>query len=195
MKKQTISVKVNSDEQKIEIDDNPLELYELTFNNLNKENKLNINMEKGSACYELIEYYYMPYEKIDTSKDDIEISVSANNTLKVNEILTASIKLTNKGKNSIYNGMVTIDIPQGFSVLEESLGKLKAKGIIEKYETSYRTVNLYLRDFDLSQIIDLNVQFRAMYPVEVTGLSVRAYDYYNPEIEGKSMPIKINVNK
>ena len=137
----------------------------------------------------------MPYEKIDTSKDDIEISVSANNTLKVNEILTASIKLTNKGKNSIYNGMVTIDIPQGFSVLEESLGKLKAKGIIEKYETSYRTVNLYLRDFDLSQIIDLNVQFRAMYPVEVTGLSVRAYDYYNPEIEGKSMPIKINVNK
>lgn len=195
LKKQTISVKVNSDEQKIEIADNPLELYELTFNNLNKENKLNINMEKGSAYYEVIEEYYMPYEKIDTSKDDIEISVSANNTLKVNEILTASIKLTNKGKNSIYNGMVTIDIPQGFSVLEESLGKLKAKGIIEKYETSYRTVNLYLRDFDLSQIIDLNVQFRAMYPVEVTGLSVRAYDYYNPEIEGKSMPIKINVNK
>lgn len=195
LKNQTISVKVNSDEQKIEIADNPLELYELTFNNLNKENKLNISMEKGSAYYEVIEEYYMPYEKIDTSKDDIEISVSANNTLKVNEILTASIKLTNKGKNSIYNGMVTIDIPQGFSVLEESLGKLKAKGIIEKYETSYRTVNLYLRDFDLSQIIDLNVQFRAMYPVEVTGLSVRAYDYYNPEIEGKSMPIKINVNK
>lgn len=195
IKNQTISVKVNSDEQKIEINDNPLELYELTFNNLNKENKLNINMEKGNVYYEVIEEYYMPYEKIDTSKDDIEISVNANKTLKVNEILDANIKLTNKGKDSIYNGMVTIDIPQGFSVLEESLSKLKTKGIIEKYETSYRTVNLYLRNFDISQISDLNVQFRAMYPVEVTGLSVRAYDYYNPEIEGKAMPIMINVNK
>ena len=60
---------------------------------------------------------------------------------------------------------------------------------------NYRTVNLYISDFEDSEMIDLSVQFRALYPVEITGLSVRAYDYYNPEIEGNSVPIEIIVIK
>lgn len=188
---QTISVKVNSDEQKIEIKDNPLEFYQLTFNNLGKENKLNIDIEKGSAYYEVIEEYYIPYENVNTADDNIEIVVEANNNLKVNDILEAKVKLINRGRDNINNGMVTISIPQGFTVIEDSLIELEARGIIEKYETSYTTVNIYLRNFSTSQIVDLNVKFRASYPVEITGLSIRAYDYYNPEIEGKTMPIKI----
>ena len=191
---QTITVKVNSDEQKIEIKDNPLEFYQLTFGNLSKENKLNIDIEKGSAYYEVVEEYYIPYENVNISNDDIEVTVEANNNLNVNDILEAKVKMINRSSNNIYNGMVTISIPQGFVVDEESLMLLETKGIIEKYETSYTTVNLYLRNFETDQIVDLNVKFRASYPVEITGLSVRAYDYYNPEVEGKSMPIKIKVN-
>ena len=190
---QTIIVKVNSDEQKIEIKDNPLEFYELTFDNLGKENKLNIDIEKGSAYYEVVEEYYIPYEKVNTSEDDIEVTVETNNNLKVNEILDTKVKVINKSKDDIYNGMVTITIPQGFTVVEESLMLLESKGIIEKYETSYTSVNIYLRDFEISQIVDLNIKFRASYPVEITGLAIRAYDYYNPEVEGKTMPIQIVV--
>lgn len=190
---QTITVSVNSEEQKIEINDNPLEFYELTFNNLEKENKLNIDMEKGSAYYEVIEEYYVPYENVDTSSDDIEITVEANNKLEVNEVLDAKVKLVNKSQEDIYNGMVTIAIPQGFTVVEESLMLLESKGIIEKYETSYTSVNIYLSNFEASQIVDLNVKFRASYPVEITGLTVKAYDYYNPEVEGKTMPMQIVV--
>lgn len=194
LENQTITVKVNSEEQKIEIKDNPLEFYELTFANLAKENKLNIDIEKGSAYYEIVEEYYIPYDKVDISEDNIEIVVETNNNLKVNEILEANVKLINRSENDIYNGMVTISIPQGFVVDEQSLMLLEAKGIIEKYETSYTTINLYLRNFDVSQIVNLNIKFRASYPVNVTGLAVRAYDYYNPEVEGRSMPIGINVN-
>ena len=190
---QTITVKVNSDEQKIEVKDNSLELYELTFENLNKENKLNIDIEKGNAYYEVIEEYYIPYEKVETKNDNIEISVESNNTLSVNEILQANVKVINRSDNAISNGMVTISIPQGFTVIEESLMQLENKGIIEKYETSYSQVNIYLRDFEEGQIVNLDVSFRAGYPVEITGLSVKAYDYYNPNIEGKTMPIQIKV--
>lgn len=188
---QTIIVKVNSDEQKIEIKDNPLEYYELTFDNLEKENKLSIDTEKGYAYYEVVEEYYIPYEKVNTSQDDIGITVETNNNLRVNEILDAKVKIVNKIKEDIYNGMVTITIPQGFTVLEESLMLLESKGIIEKYEISYTSVNIYLRNFQISQIVDLNIKFRALYPGEITGLYVRAYDYYNPETEGKTMPISI----
>lgn len=193
LQNQTITVKVNDTEQKIEIKDNPLELYELTFENLNKENKLNIDIEKGNAYYEVIEEYYIPYENVDTKNDNIEISVESNNDLKVNELLNAKVKLVNRSQNTILNGMVTIDIPQGFVVNEESLMLLEKNGIIEKYETSYTAINIYLRNFEIGQIINLDVSFRASYPVDITGMAVKVYDYYNPEIEGKTMPIKINV--
>ena len=195
LQNQTITVKVNDTEQKIEIKDNPLELYELTFENLNKENKLNIDIEKGNAYYEVIEEYYIPYENVDTKNDNIEISVESNNDLKVNELLNAKVKLVNRSQNTILNGMVTIDIPQGFVVNEESLMLLEKNGIIEKYETSYTAINIYLRTFEIGQIINLDVSFRASYPVDITGMAVKVYDYYNPEIEGKTMPIKINVKQ
>ena len=195
LQNQTITVKVNDTEQKIEIKDNPLELYELTFENLNKENKLNIDIEKGNAYYEVIEEYYIPYENVDTKNDNIEISVESNNDLKVNELLNAKVKLVNRSQNTILNGMVTIDIPQGFVVNEESLMLLEKNGIIEKYETSYTAINIYLRNFEVGQIINLDVSFRASYPVDITGMAVKIYDYYNPEIEGKTMPIKINVKQ
>ena len=192
---QTINVKVNSDEQKIEIKDNPLEFYELRFDNLGKENKLDINLEKGNAYYEVIEEYYIPYENIDKSSDQIEVTVETNNNLKVNEVMDAKVRVINRSQDNIDNGMVTINIPQGFTVVEESLMQLKNKGIIEKYELSYTTINIYLRNFNVSQVIDMNIKFRASYPVDITGLSVRAYDYYNPEIEGKALPIPITVNR
>ena len=191
LENQAITVKVNSDERNIEIKDNPLELYELSFENLNKENKLEVNLPKGSAYYEVVTQYYIPYENINTQEDKIAITLEANSTLKVNDILDAKIKLINRDKNEIYNGMVTIQIPQGFVTMEDSLALLQSKGIIEKYETSYSSVNIYLRNFDANQIIDLDVKFRAAYPVDITGLSIRAYDYYNPEIEGRLMPIQI----
>lgn len=152
-------------------------------------------MEKGNAYYEIVEEYYIPYEKVDTSKDNIEISVEANRNLKVNDVMDAKIKVTNRSKNNVSNGMVTISIPQGFTVIEDSLILLETKGIIEKYEMTYSKINIYLRNFENSQIVELPVQFRASYPVEITGLAIRAYDYYNPEIEGRTMPIEINVTK
>ena len=195
LENQTITVKVNSDEQKIEIKDNPLEYYELTFGNLSKENKLSIDMEKGNAYYEVVQEYYIPYDKVDAKNDSIEVSVESNNNLKVNEILKSNVKVINRSENKISNGMVTISIPQGFTVIEESLMLLESKGIIEKYETSYTEVNIYLRNFDEGQIVNLGVWFRASYPVEITGMTVRAYDYYNPDIEGKTMPLEISVRQ
>lgn len=195
LENQTNSVNVNSNEQKIEIKDNPLEYYELKFDNLQKENKLNINCEKSGAYYEVVEEYYVPYEKVEKSQDNIEVTVDANNNLGVNELLNTHIKAINKSQDSIENGMITINIPQGFVVLEESLSQLENKGIIEKYETTYSTINIYLRSFEADQIVDLDINFRASYPVEITGLGVKAYDYYNPEIEGKSLPISIKVTE
>lgn len=190
---QTIKVKVNSDEKTIEIKDNPLEYYELKFDNLQKENKLSIDIQKGSGYYEVVEEYYIPYDKVDNSESDIKVTVDYNNNLSVNDVLSAKVKLVNENKDTIKNAMVTISVPQGFTTVENSLMEMEAKGIIAKYEMNYKTVNLYISDFENSEVIDLDVQFRALYPVEITGLSVRAYDYYNPQVEGNFIPVELKV--
>ena len=59
---------------------------------------------------------------------------------------------------------------------------------------TYNRINIYLRKFEKDKIVDLQTQFRASYPVDITGLDIKAYDYYNPEIEGKTMPIEIKVH-
>ena len=190
---QTIKVKMNSSEEKIEVKENSLDYYEASFDNLNKENKLSIEAENGDVYYEVVEEYYVPYDKVKQDDDKIEVKVECNNILKVNEILTAKIEVINRGSEDISNGMITISIPQGFVTMEDSLDKLVENKVIEKYETSYNSVNIYIRDYEPSQVMNLEVKFRASYPVDVTGMAVRAYDYYNPTIEGKSMPVKINV--
>lgn len=192
---QTIKVKMNSKEENIEIKENSLDYYEVSFDNLNKENKLIMNIEKGDIYYEVVEEYYIPYEKVKKDDEKVEIKVECNNNLKVNEILTSKIQIINRDKDTIANGMVTISIPQGFVTIEESLELLVHEGLIEKYETTYNNVNIYLREFEASQVVDLELQFRASYPVDVTGMAVRAYDYYNPMIEGMSTPIKIIVTQ
>ena len=191
--KQTIKVKLNDDEQKIEIKEDSMDFYEIEFKNLSKENKLTINSEKGNAYYEVIEEYYIPYDVINLKENKMEISVNTNNDLKVNDILDADIKIINRAKQNINNAMVTIDIPQGFIVDETSLSKLVISKAIEKYEMNYNKLHIYLRNFENRQIKNLKIKFRAMYPVEINGLSIRAYDYYNPEIESKTLPIKLIV--
>ena len=88
-----------------------------------------------------------------------------------------------------------INIPQGTSVNEDSLLELKYRGIIEKYEYNYGTINLYFRDTNAnSTISDITVKYRALYPEEITGGAVRFYDYYNPDIEAIAGPVNLNVN-
>ena len=90
-------------------------------------------------------------------------------------------------EEEIANGMVEISVPQACSVKEESLSKLQSYGIIEKYEYSYYKIYLYLRNFEENEFIDIQVEYKADYPANVTGGSVRVYDYYNPDSEEKNV--------
>ena len=193
--KQTISVKMNDEVKDIKIDENAIDLYELTFDNINKENNISIDMKKGKIYYEIIKEYYIDYNNVDTNNNDIKVSSEITNQVKVNDIIMQKITVTNNSKDLIYNGMIEISIPQGCSVLEESLMELEYKGLIEKYEYNYGKIKLYLRNFENMDNKTLEVKYRALYPENITGTSIRAYDYYNPNVEGFVKPVNIVVNE
>ena len=72
---------------------------------------------------------------------------------------------------------------------------MKKKKKKKKYEYNYSTINIYIRDFEESDSIPLQIKYRAMYPERVTGGLIEFYDYYNPETEGIALPVGITVNK
>lgn len=192
---QTITVSVNGSSKEVEIKDNPLDFYELTFDNIKDENKISLDFKKGNIYYEFVEEYYVPYEILDNKQNtSINVMQTIDTSVKVNDIIHQNITVSNFTGEEIRNELVQISIPQGCSVNESSLSKLQHLGYIEKYEYNYSTINLYIRNFDANYNINLPVEYRANYPEQITGGMVRVYDYYNPSNEGFAKPVNITVN-
>ena len=91
--------------------------------------------------------------------------------------------------------MVEVEIPQGFLLVNDNLEKLVTLGEIEKYESNYGKVYIYLRNLAAYKKRDIEVEFRAAYPVDIVGGAARIYDYYNPETVEYVMPERIVVSK
>lgn len=193
---QTIKVTLNGDKKEFKIDENALDLYEANFEGLGIENNLKIEAEKGKIFYEIVEEYY---QDIETAKEfennKIEVTSTIPQTVKLNELTSQQITIKNNSGAEIINGMLEISIPQGFKVQEETLSKLVANGTIEKYEYNYSKIYLYLQNFKKGNNLNLLISYRPMYPGDIKGASLRCYDYYNPDVEGISMPVEINITE
>ncbi len=195
IKNQKVIVKLNNEEKEIDITKDTLSYYEVEFENVSNEGKLEIDNEKGSFVYEIIKSYYETYEEALLNKNTgIALNQNITKTGLVNDIIYQTINLENISNSNIDNAQLQIYIPQGASVDESSLMMLQSRGLIEKYEYNYSTINLYLRNFEKNMHISLDVKYRANYPVDVTGAVIRAYDYYNPEVSGLTLPENIVIN-
>lgn len=196
---QKITVTFNGESKEIDIKDNILDIYELEFTNVEVENKISLSLKKGRIYYEIVKDYYETYEKAKQEQDfksssKLLVEQSINNQVNVNDIVSQKITITNLTKDNISNAIVRINIPQGCTVLEDSLLQLEYERKIEKFEYNYNTVDLYIRNYNVNDVKTLIVNYRTGYPEQITGASVSAYDYYNPEVNGICMPVEINVN-
>ena len=193
-KDQTIKVRVGDQEKEVELKKNGVDYIRLDFNNLDKNETFEISGIKSNIYFEVIKNYYIDYKNI---KDESSFKVDrtfTNTTLKVNDVLTEEINILNTTGKNIDNIMVEVEIPQGFILLNESLEQLVVNDVIEKYESNYGKVMLYVRDLGVNKSIDLDIDFRALYPVEITGGAVKVYDYYNQETSENIAPEKLIVN-
>ncbi len=196
IKNTTVTIRVNGDERKIDVGDEVLSSYKSIFENVNDEGKVEISTGNGTAYYEIIEEYYKPYTEEVNEGSKIDVHFTMDSQTQVTGIINQNIEFTNNSGESIVNGLVKVYIPQGCSVIEESLSKLEHQGLIEKYEYNYNTINLYVRNVGRnSTVSNLNITYRALYPETITGGAVDVYDYYNPEGRGIGRPVQLTVTQ
>ncbi|MCL2571691.1 MAG: MG2 domain-containing protein [Defluviitaleaceae bacterium] len=189
-----ITVTIGEQEQVIRVSgDNTLDLYQVTFTGLDAENTMHIRFpDLGTMTYKITLDFYVPYDSVELDRG-FEVITSMDTDLIIHQWVDQDIRVINRSGMVINNAMVVVSIPQGFRVEASSLAALRNQGLIERYETRFDVVNLYLRDVEAGEIIDLVVAYRPSYPVIVTGGHVRVFDYYNPTIEGFAMPMEIVV--
>ena len=173
--------------------DNILGSYQVSFDNLEKENIIDIKFPlQGKMVYDIVQEYHVPYDSINIEQS-FEIIASMKTELSVNEAVTQSITIITRAEQDVANAMAVIFIPQGFRVDQSSLESLARSGVIEKYETKYESINLYLRDLQPGEITELEIQYRPGYPANITAGQARVYDYYNPATEAILEPVNVVV--
>ena len=52
---------------------------------------------------------------------------------------------------------------------------------------------MYIRNLNSDLSLNLDLEFRANYPEQISGAMIRTYDYYNPSNEGYSKPVNITI--
>ena len=189
-----IVVTIGNQQHIINVDgNNSLDFYQISFTGLERENIIDINFpDIGRMVYKIVINYFAPYDSVQLDRG-FELTSQMRTELTIHERVEQEIRLINTSGMMVSNGLVAISIPQGFVVERDSLAYMRHQGIIERYETRHENINLYLRYIEPGQIIDFVIAYRPSFPVDVTGGHVRAFDYYNPTIEGFLMPVNITV--
>ena len=189
-----ISVSLGDMDYTIDIvGENTLDLYQVVFTNVESESTLYINLhDVGRMVYKVMIEYYAPYDSIELNRG-FHITSYMPTQLTVHELVLKEVRITNQSGYLVSNALATITIPQGFRVEVNSLAALKHRGVIDRYETRFDNINLYLRDVEPGQEIQMTIAYRPSYPVEITGGHMRVFDYYYPVVEGFLMPISIFV--
>ena len=196
LKNTTITMSVNGDSKKIDVGEDLLYTYKSVFEKVANEGKVEITTGNGVGYYEIIEEYYKPYTEEVNEGSNIDVHFTMDRQTHVTGVINQNIEFTNNSHEPIVNGLVKVYIPQGCTVLEESLSRLVHQGLIEKYEYNYNTINLYLKNVGRGTTVsNLNITYRALYPERITGGAVDVYDYYNPEIKGVARPVELTVTQ
>ena len=189
-----ITISIGDEQRVIGISsENTLDFYQVSFSNLERENIIDIEFpDLGKMTYKITQEFFAPYDSVVLDRG-FEVSSRMNTDLAVHELVAQEIRIVNTSGDIVKNGLVAVSIPQGFRVERSSLALLRHMGIIERYEMRFENINLYLRDTEAGEVIDLTIAYRPAFPVVVTGGHVRVFDYYNPMVEGFLKPVEITV--
>jgi len=188
----TITVTIGEQQRAINISaDNTMDIYQVTFTGLEVENIVDIHFPNlGRMMYKITVEYFAPYDSVQLDRG-FEVISTMQNEVALHEWVEQEIRIINTSGDFVQNVLVAISIPQGFRVEQTSLSALQLLGIIERYETRFDNINLYLRDIEADEILDLVIAYRASFPVSITGGHIRVFDYYNPSIEGFAKPLEL----
>jgi uncharacterized protein YfaS (alpha-2-macroglobulin family) len=150
---------------------------------------------KGSALYQIVAKYYIPWDQVKRPPQELlDITVNYDRTsLAMNDIITATVQVTNNDPRAANMIVVDLGLPPGFEVLGEDLQKLVSEKTIQKSTIAARQIIVYLDKLAPHKPLTFSYRLRAKYPIKAATPASKVYRYYNPEISATAKPVAIEV--
>jgi uncharacterized protein YfaS (alpha-2-macroglobulin family) len=148
---------------------------------------------KAAAGFQVAFRYHVP-GAVAPKSQALTVDLSyGRETINVGDVLTATATVTNR--RPVPAPMVLLDLPMpaGFAVDPAAFDALVRDGTIGKYQVTPRQMIVYLRGLRPGQAVTLRYGLRATLPVALTVPAARAYEYYDPAVEGRGTPAKLTV--
>ena len=155
----------------------------------------------GSLAYQVVGRYYTPWEEKPTG-EPLSINVAYDRTrLAQSDIATATATIRNNLAKTASMVMVDLGIPPGFDLFSEDLQSFEDKtasartGRLEKFSLTATQAILYFNALAPQQSITLKVRLRAKYPLRAQTFQSRVYEYYAPDVNSVTRPVRLEVNE
>jgi hypothetical protein len=178
---------------------------------LGGENVIEIQTEgKTGLMYQVTGGYYLPWDKLAKYPDltptaeAVKIEVAYDRKeLAVNDTVTVNVSVSMNQSGRAEWALIDLGVPPGFSVQAEDLNILvnKFKDVpkdypnptIQRYELTGRQILVYIGNLSQGKPLQFSYRLRALYPLVAQSPASSAYDYYNPNVNGESVPQLLKV--
>ncbi len=150
--------------------------------------------ETGGAApgFQVALRYHVPGAAGPEKKESLDVTLGFDRgEVRVGETVRATATVTNRAKSAAPMVVVEAPVPAGFAFEAGDLATLLAGGTIDKYQAEGQRVVIYLRGIEAGHSVALKYGLRAITPAIVSVPPARAYEYYNPDNEGKSAPARL----
>jgi uncharacterized protein YfaS (alpha-2-macroglobulin family) len=147
------------------------------------------------SLYQVVGSYYVPWVKAVHVQEPLDITLSYDRTLlRASDTVKATAVIKNTMPSPAPMVMVDLGIPPGFMVNEDDFESKVRQGQIDRYEITARQVIVYLGTVEPRKGVTLRYSLVAKFPIRAQSPASRAYEYYNPDVQGVSEPVKLNVD-
>jgi uncharacterized repeat protein (TIGR01451 family) len=148
----------------------------------------------GALSYQIIGTHYVPWEAAELPDGPLSIEVTYDTTtVHVDDVITATVTVTNKDEDAKGMVLVTVGLPPGFTLVSQDLAAAQAEGLINNFEVMGKQLVLYFNEIPAGEPTVVSYSLIADYPVKAeTGGSEAKY-YYNAEVKGEDESQEIEV--
>ena len=148
----------------------------------------------GALSYQIVSTHYVPWDDAELPEGPLSINVSYDaTTLTVDDIVTATVTITNNDPAAQGMVLVTVGIPPGFALVADDLVHLKSLGLISSFEIMGKQLVLYLDSLPAGEPTVLEYSLVAEYPVKAQTGGAEAKYYYNSEVNAEEASQDIEV--
>src|SRR5262249_40032182 len=113
--------------------------------------------------------------------------------LRIDETVKATAKVVNNLPEKSAMVMLDLPLPAGFILDASDFTALVQSGRIARFQVLDRNVLVYLRELEARKPLELSYHLRASMAVKINAPGARAYEYYDPDREGRSVGARFTV--